>query len=93
MSTHGVDQDVATVDPLVLRGVAEEGRVLGGEVGEVEAGSRKEVLGLSNIHPEAGEVERVKLVVGSNGGEDLLLDRGGAELRGQHIVRIDDEQG
>jgi hypothetical protein len=37
--THGVDQDVTTVDPFVLGGVGEQGRVLRGEVGEVEAGT------------------------------------------------------
>lgn len=35
----GVDEDVAAVYPLVLRGVREEWGVLGGQVGEVEAGS------------------------------------------------------
>jgi hypothetical protein len=56
--------------------------VLGGEVGEVEAGARDEVLGLADVHPEAGKVERVQLVVGSDFREDLLLDRGRAELGG-----------
>jgi hypothetical protein len=38
-ATHRVDQDVAAVDPLVLRGVGEEGRVLRSEMRQVEAGA------------------------------------------------------
>lgn len=35
----------------------------------------EEILRLSDIHPEAGEIIRVKLVVGCDGGEDFLLYR------------------
>lgn len=38
-STHWVDQNVAAVDPLVLRRVGEEGRVLRREMRQVEAGA------------------------------------------------------
>lgn len=38
------------------------------------------VLGLSDVHPESLEVESVKLLLGSDQGEDLLLDGSGLEL-------------
>lgn len=99
--THGVDEDVASLDPRLL-GVREKRRRLRREVREVEAGTCRQqtsrsvsqsekaasdqvrtsdvVLGLSNVHPEALEVERVELSLRSNEREDLLLDRGGLEL-------------
>jgi hypothetical protein len=96
-ATHRVNQDVAAVDPLVLRGVGEEGRVLRSEMRQVEAGAcgvgreripksdllsltGQEVLGLPDVHPEPSEVKRVQLLVGGNGGEDLLFDGSGAQL-------------
>lgn len=75
----GVDQDVSAVNVRLRRG-GEELRVLLGEGGKVQAGAGKEVLGLTNIHPEALEVERVKLAILDHGGENLLLDGGRAEL-------------
>ena len=42
------------------------------------------VLGLTNVHPEPSKVVRVQLLVGGNGGEDLLLDRSGTELLRQY---------
>jgi hypothetical protein len=66
------------------------------QVGQVEAGSymsavsvagheeqeltRNVILWLSDIHPESLHVIRVKLVISSNCGEDLLFNRGWAEL-------------
>jgi len=34
----------------------------------------KEIFRLADIHPEALQVERVQLLVGSNGGENFLFD-------------------
>ena len=45
-----------------------------GEGGEVEAGAREEVFGLTDVHPEAFEVEGVELTVFADGGESLLFD-------------------
>ena len=47
---------------------------------EIQAGAAEEVLGLSNVHPEALKIERVELVVLDHGGEGLLLDRSRAKL-------------
>lgn len=47
---------------------------------QVEASAAEEVLGLSDIHPETLQVERVELAVLADGGESLLLDRGGTEI-------------
>lgn len=51
-----------------------------GEVGEVETGSAEEVLGLTDVHPEALEIKGVELAVFTYGGERLLFDGGGAEF-------------
>lgn len=48
--------------------------------GEVQAGSREEVLGLADVHPEALEVKGVQQAVLDDGREGLLLDGRGAEL-------------
>lgn len=82
--TYGIGQDVSSMYPLVLLGVGKQRRVGSGEVGEVEAGTREVILGLTDVHPEPLQVKRVELVVGSDGGEDLLLDRGRSELSHQH---------
>jgi hypothetical protein len=47
---------------------------------EIQARARQEVLRLTNIHPEALEIEGVELPVRANGGENFLLNRCGAEL-------------
>lgn len=56
---------------------------------EVEARSRDVVLGLTDVHPEAGKVVGVQLLVGSDRGEDLLLDRGRAELNAVKNRRVE----
>ena len=74
-----VDHDVAAID--VGLGVrSEELGVAFGERGEVEAGAREEVLGLTDVHPEALQVKGVQLAVVADGGEGLLFDGGGAQL-------------
>ena len=75
----GVDQDVSAVDEGFGRGGEELGAQTS-EGGEVQAGAGQEVLGLTDVHPEALEVERVELAVLDERGEGLLLDGGGAEL-------------
>lgn len=79
--THRVNHHVTTIHPFVLGGVSEQRRMLGSEVGKVEAGTGKEVFWLTDIHPEPLEVERVQLLVGSDGGENFFFDRSGAELQ------------
>lgn len=76
---RGVNHDVATVD----EGLGGRSELLAtplGERGEVQACAAEEVLGLTDVHPEALEVERVQLVVLDHGGEGLLLDGSRAEL-------------
>lgn len=51
-----------------------------GQVGEVEAGARQIVFGLTHVHPEAVEIECVKLALSCKSREDFLLDRGGLDL-------------
>jgi hypothetical protein len=76
---RGVDHDISTVD-VGLSGRSELLAALLCEGREVQACTAEEVLGLSNVHPEAFKVERMKLVVLDHSGEGLLLDRSGAEL-------------
>lgn len=85
----GVDQDVASVD-VRFGGWCELLASLLGERGQVQAGSAKEILGLSNIHPETLEVEGVQLVVSHHGGEGLLLDRSGAKLNAVQDGGVED---
>lgn len=54
----GVNQDVASVN-VRFGGWSELLASLLGERGQVQAGSAKEIFGLSNIHPETVEVEGV----------------------------------
>ena len=68
-----VDHDITAVDVRLVRRDEELG-VLALQRRQVQAGTGEEVLGLTNVHPEALEVERVKLVVLYHGGEGLLLD-------------------
>ena len=70
---RGVDQHVAAVNE-GCRGWCELLGALLCEVGEVQAGARQEVLGLTNVHPEALEVERVQLAVLDHVWEGLLLN-------------------
>lgn len=42
--------------------------------------TQDEILWLSDIHPEASEIVRVQLSVGSDLGEDLLFDGSRSEL-------------
>lgn len=86
---RGVNQDVATVD-VGLGGGSELLAALLGERRQVQAGAAKEVLGLTNVHPEALEVERVQLVVGNHGGEGLLLDGCGAKLNALQDGGVED---
>lgn len=58
-------------------------------MGEVEARSGDVVLGLTDVHPEAGKVEGVQLLVGSDRGENLLLNRGRAELNAVEDRRVE----
>lgn len=79
--THRVNHHVTTIHPLVLGGVSEQRRMLGSEVGKVEAGTCQEVFWLTDIHPEPLEVERMQLLIGSDCGENFFFDRSGAELQ------------
>lgn len=76
---RGVDHDISAVN-VGLSGRSELLAALLCEGREVQACTAEEVLGLSNVHPEAFEVERMKLVVLDHSGEGLLLDRSRAEL-------------
>ena len=58
----------------------EEFRALLGKGAEIEAGSGKEILWLSDVHPVSLQVEGVQLSVGGHGWEGLLLDGCWAEL-------------
>jgi len=76
---RGVDHNVASVHVRLRHG----GELLGialGQGGEVETGTSEEVLGLTDIHPEALEVKGMQLAVLADGGESLLLNGGGAQL-------------
>lgn len=55
--------------------------MLRSEMGKIEASTGKEVFWLTDIHPEPLEVERVQLLIGSDGGENFFFDRSGAELQ------------
>jgi hypothetical protein len=68
-----VDHNVAAVD-VRLVGRDKELGILALQRREVQACARQEVLGLSNIHPEALEVERVQTAVLADGRESLLLN-------------------
>lgn len=75
----GVDHHVTAVHEGLSDGCECLG-ALAGQRRQVQAGSREEVLGLADIHPEALEIERVQLAVTNHLGEGLLLDGGGAQL-------------
>lgn len=75
----GVDHNIAAIHIRLAVG-GEQLRVALGKRGEVEAGTAQEILGLTNVHPEALQVEGVQLAVLDDSGEGLLLDGGGAQL-------------
>lgn len=83
-----VDEHVAAVYPRLARG-EELGR-LAREGAEVEASAGKEILWLTDIHPEAVKVEAVQLTVGTDGGEDLGLDGCGSELNALEDGGVED---
>ena len=75
----GVDEDVANDDEASLS------RGLGGEEGAGGVGGKRiellrkagdVIVGLANVHPEAGELHAVQLLVRSDRGEHLRLDGG-----------------
>lgn len=69
------------------------GKLLGALLGKgrkVEACSGQEVLGLTNIHPEALEVERMELTILADGGESLLLNRCRAQLNAVEDAWVED---
>ena len=74
-----VDHDITAVDVRLVRRDEELG-ILALQRRQVQAGTGEEVLGLTNVHPETLEVERVQTTVLADGGESLLLDGGGSEL-------------
>lgn len=85
----GVNQHVATVDVGLGRG----GQLLAAllcEGGEVQAGSAQEILGLTDVHPEALEVEGVELVVLDHGREGFLLNGGGTEFNSLQNRGVED---
>jgi hypothetical protein len=84
-----VDHDVTAKD-VWLAGGCEKFAALLGEGREVETSARKEILRLTNVHPETFEVEAVKLTVLDDRGECLLLDRGGAQLNAIKDGRVED---
>jgi hypothetical protein len=76
---RGVHQDVAAVhERLAVR--RKLLAALLRKAGQVQARAGQEVLWLTDVHPEALEVEGVELTVLDESREGLLLDRGGAEL-------------
>lgn len=85
----GVNQDVASVNVRFGGGSKLLASLLG-ERGQVQASSAKEVLGLSNIHPETLEVEGVQLVVSNHSREGLLLDRSRAKLNAVQDGGVED---
>ena len=84
-----VNHDVTAVD-VGLVGRGKELRVLALQGREVQAGTGEEILGLSNVHPEALQVERVQTAVLADSGEGLLLDRCGAELNAAQNAGVED---
>jgi hypothetical protein len=85
----GVDQDVSAVD-VGCACRCEELRVLLAERGEVEASSGEEILWLTDVHPEALEVEGVKLPIRAHRREGLLLDGSRAQLDALEDAGVED---
>lgn len=70
-----------------------EGKLLGREKGrerERKGRRKRRTLGLSNVHPVALEVHRVKLAVLGHGGEDVGLDRSRLDLDAVEDGRVED---
>lgn len=86
---RGVDHDVASVHVGFRSGSQLLGVALG-QGAEVQAGTGQEVLGLTDVHPEALKVKGVELAVLADGGEGLLLDGGGAQLDALEDARVHD---
>ena len=84
-----VNHDVTAVDVGLVGGSKELG-VLALQGREVQAGTGEEILGLSNVHPEALKVKRVQTAVLADSGEGLLLDRSGAELDAVQNAGVED---
>jgi hypothetical protein len=84
-----VNHDVTAVD-VGLVGRGKELGVLALQRREVQAGTGEEILGLSNVHPEALEVKGVQTAVLADSGEGLLLDRSGAELDAVQNAGVED---
>lgn len=66
--------------PWVLRWVRNGLALLRRQVREVEAGTAEVVFRLTDVHPEAGQVHAMQLLLVGHGRESLLLDRGRLEL-------------
>lgn len=77
--SSGVDHDVTTVD-VGLRVGNEHVGVLLGKSSEVEAGTREEILGLTNVHPVALEIKGVERALADELGEGFLFNGGGSEF-------------
>lgn len=86
---RGVDQDVAAMDVRKRGGGQELGALLG-EGRQVEARARQEILGLSDVHPEAVQIEGMQLSVAADGREGLLLDGGRAQLDAREHAGVQD---
>lgn len=86
---RGVDHDIPTVYKRLSRG-SEFLAALLGQRREVQTSTTEEVLGLSNVHPKALEIERVQLVVANHGGEGLLLNRRRSELNAVENRSVED---
>jgi len=84
-----VDEHVAAVD-VGFRSGGQQLGVLARERREVEACSRQEVFGLTDVHPEAFEIEGVEQAVLDNGRESLLLDGCRAQLDALEHARVHD---
>lgn len=86
---RGINHDVAAVDVRLAVGGQQLGVTLR-ERGEVEAGARQEIFGLTNIHPETLEIKGVELTVAADGGECLLFDGGRTQLNALENTRVED---
>jgi hypothetical protein len=84
-----IDHNVTAVDVWLVGGDQELG-VLALQRREVQACAGEEVLGLSNIHPEALKVEGVQASILADGGESLLLDGGRAKLDALEDAGVED---
>lgn len=75
----GVNHDISAVNV----GLCVRGKHMGfalGQGSQVQTSTSEEILGLTDIHPEALEIVGVELALLTDGGEGLLFDGGRAEL-------------